>query len=70
MGRKDPGKIREARMRALTDEKRVKAPTVCFTDLEGRLAFDRMMGCPHEEGVDYPMGRTCPHCDLSRNFLS
>ena len=37
VGRKDPGKIREARMKWLTDEKRVKALTVCFTDLEGRL---------------------------------
>ena len=26
------------------------------------VAFDRMMGCPHEEGIDYPMGRSCPHC--------
>jgi glutamine synthetase len=37
ISRKDPGKIREARMKWLTDEKRVKALTVCFTDLEGRL---------------------------------
>jgi glutamine synthetase len=29
--------IREARLRYLTDEKRIKAVTVCFTDLEGRL---------------------------------
>ncbi len=29
--------IREERMRWLTDEKRIKAVTVCFTDLEGRL---------------------------------
>ncbi|HZM15381.1 MAG TPA: glutamine synthetase family protein [Candidatus Krumholzibacteria bacterium] len=35
--RKDPGKIREARLKYLTDEKRIKALTVCFTDLEGRL---------------------------------
>jgi len=34
---KDPGKVREARTKALTDEKRIKALTVCFTDLEGRL---------------------------------
>lgn len=26
------------------------------------VTSDRMMGCPHEEGVDYPMGRTCPRC--------
>jgi len=35
--RKDPGKIREARMKYLKDEKRIKAVTVCFSDLEGRL---------------------------------
>jgi glutamine synthetase len=34
---KDPGRIREARMKYLTDEKRIKAVTVCFTDLEGRF---------------------------------
>ena len=37
MERKDPEAIREARMKALADEKGVKAVTVCFTDLEGRL---------------------------------
>jgi glutamine synthetase len=34
---KDPGKAREARMKYLTDEKRIKAVSVCFTDLEGRF---------------------------------
>lgn len=37
LDRVDPDKIREARMRYLTDERRIKAVTVCFTDLEGRL---------------------------------
>jgi len=37
LDRVSPDKIREARMKYLTDEKRVKAVTVCFTDLEGRL---------------------------------
>ncbi len=23
---------------------------------------DRIIGCPHEEGKDYPEGGTCPHC--------
>lgn len=23
---------------------------------------DRIMGCPHEEGVDYPDGTKCPKC--------
>ena len=26
------------------------------------VGADRMLGCPHEEGIDYPMGRTCPRC--------
>jgi len=34
---KDPGAIRDARTKYLTDEKRIKAVTVCFTDLEGRF---------------------------------
>jgi glutamine synthetase len=33
----DPGRIREARTKYLTDEKGIKAVTVCFTDLEGRF---------------------------------
>ncbi len=23
---------------------------------------DRIIGCPHEEGVDYPDGESCPQC--------
>ena len=26
------------------------------------MTSDRIIGCPHEEGIDYPMGRTCPRC--------
>lgn len=26
------------------------------------LSYDRIIGCPHEEGLDYPMGRACPQC--------
>ena len=35
--RVSPEKMREERIKYLTDEKRIKAITVCFTDLEGRL---------------------------------
>lgn len=35
--RVSPDKLREERVRYLTDEKRIKAVTVCFSDLEGRL---------------------------------
>lgn len=30
--------------------------------------YDRIVGCPHEEGVDYPMGRTCPRCPFWANI--
>jgi glutamine synthetase len=35
--RVSPDKLREQRTKALADEKRIKAVTVCFTDLEGRM---------------------------------
>ena len=35
--RVSPDKLREERMKYLTDERGIKAVTVCFTDLEGRL---------------------------------
>jgi glutamine synthetase len=37
LGRVKVDKIREQRSKYLTDEKRIKAVTVCFTDLEGRM---------------------------------
>src|SRR6516165_6650135 len=37
LDRVDPEKIREERLKYLTNEKRVKALTVMFSDLEGRL---------------------------------
>jgi glutamine synthetase len=37
LNRVDPGRIEELRRKYLTDEQRLKAVTVCFTDLEGRL---------------------------------
>ena len=26
------------------------------------VAPDRIIGCPHEEGIDYPEGEVCPRC--------
>jgi len=37
LDRESPDKIQEERLKYLTDEKRIKAVTVCFTDLEGRF---------------------------------
>ena len=26
------------------------------------ILSDRILGCPHEEGIDYPLGEKCPEC--------
>lgn len=28
---------------------------------------DRIIGCPHEEGIDYPEGEACPECPFWKN---
>jgi hypothetical protein len=30
--------------------------------IKDTLRYDRILGCPHEEGIDYPVGRSCPRC--------
>jgi hypothetical protein len=32
------------------------------------VVSDGIMGCPHEEGKDYPDGGTCPHCPFWANI--
>jgi hypothetical protein len=31
------------------------------------LMPDRLLGCPHEEGTDYPEGQPCPRCPYWMN---
>lgn len=31
------------------------------------VAADRIIGCPHEEGIDYPEGENCPACPFWAN---
>lgn len=31
------------------------------------VALDRIIGCPHEEGIDYPEGEECPKCSYWAN---
>ena len=31
------------------------------------IVTDRIIGCPHEEGIDYPTGETCPQCPFWAN---
>ncbi len=56
LARKDPGKLRDARMKYLADEKRIKAVTVCFTDLEGRfhmLDYDKKFLLKSEDNLTF-----------------
>ncbi|HOT91865.1 MAG TPA: hypothetical protein PLJ78_07585 [Anaerolineae bacterium] len=31
------------------------------------IIVDRIIGCPHEEGIDYPKGEKCPLCPFWAN---
>lgn len=41
-----------AEVTALFEQQRVK----------NTVSSEKIIGCPHEEGVDYPQGGVCPHC--------
>jgi hypothetical protein len=30
--------------------------------IKDTISYDRIIGCPHEEAIDYPLGRSCPRC--------
>ncbi len=52
----DPGKIAELRRKYLTDEKRIKAITVCFSDLEGRfhmLDYDKKFLLKNDDNLTF-----------------
>ncbi|MGE3165530.1 MAG: glutamine synthetase family protein [Planctomycetota bacterium] len=52
----DPARIEEARRRYLADEKRIKAVTVCFSDLEGRfhmLDYDKKFLLQHTDNLTF-----------------
>jgi glutamine synthetase len=56
LNRTAPDKLREERMKYLSDEKRIKAVTVCFTDLEGRfhmLDYDKKFLLKAEDNLTF-----------------
>jgi hypothetical protein len=66
-GQKDPSPMRSWS----TDVDDIRNDPVIAAELAGwlrsqgikdTLRYDRIIGCPHEEGTDYPLGRTCPQC--------
>ena len=43
----------------------INAEIASFLDEHGvrsSIITDRIIGCPHEEGIDYPDGQKCPQC--------
>jgi glutamine synthetase len=53
---RDAGQIREERLKYLSEEKRIKAVTVCFTDLEGRfhmLDYDKKFLLKSEDNLTF-----------------
>jgi hypothetical protein len=51
-------------------DKDVGLEIVEFIKKEGAksvIIADRIMGCPHEEGKDYPEGEVCPECPFWAN---
>lgn len=32
------------------------------SNIKAGALMDSVFGCPHEEGIDYPEGASCPHC--------
>ena len=49
----------------------IAAEVAAFVKHQGAkdsTSYDRIVGCPHEAGIDYPMGRTCPHCPFWANI--
>src|SRR5262249_11530840 len=34
---------------------------------QSAVLLDRIIGCPHEEGIDYPEGAACPQCPFWTN---
>jgi len=47
------------------DDDEINKAIVEFLEIEGVktvVMANRIIGCPHEEGVDYPPGGTCPRC--------
>jgi Protein of unknown function (DUF1186)/SEC-C motif len=68
-GQKDPNPLRSWS----TDAGDVRNDPVIAAELadwlrsqgvKDTISYDRIIGCPHEEGIDYPVGRTCPQCSF------
>ncbi|MCS4505613.1 hypothetical protein NYO91_16120 [Arhodomonas aquaeolei] len=54
----------------LRQDARVFAEALEFLRSHGAKSVsmpDKIIGCPHEEGIDYPEGEFCPECPFWKN---
>jgi hypothetical protein len=52
------------------DDPDIAAAIVSFLERRGIRSVvmaDQIIGCPHEEGIDYPDGEKCPQCPFWAN---
>ena len=66
-GRRDPSAVRTWTTQAVDvrHDPTIAADVASFVQQQRAketVTYDRIIGCPHEEGIDYPMGRACPRC--------
>jgi hypothetical protein len=40
---------------------------IALHNVRSVVMTDRIIGCPHEEGIDYPDGEKCPQCPFWAN---
>jgi hypothetical protein len=55
----------------LRHDPRTNAAIMAFVAAHGVehvVVTDRIIGCPHEEGIDYPLGEECPYCPFWRGI--
>ena len=49
----------------IRSDERILREVLAFVEAQGAKSVvmsDGLLGCPHEEGVDYPEGKSCPQC--------
>jgi hypothetical protein len=71
-GQKEPAAMEKWFMQGgdIRQDPAIAAEVAAFLKRHGARqtgTFDRIFGCPHEEGIDYPEGGTCPHCPFWEN---
>lgn len=52
------------------NDRSIKAEMLAFfaeANPKSIVTTDRIIGCPHEEGIDYPEGEWCPECPFWKN---